>query len=305
MAPLCRGFGISHGRGDRIHDRDHDFGLPSAIRTDNGAPSASPDALFGLSKLSTGRLRLGITIPPIRPGNPQQNGRLERIHLTLEKQATKPASCDCLQWPERFDEWMTVDDTGRPNQPPWARPFPSTVASPDRQGPRRETGSEERAIDQEPRRQALDRDVRGRLDRVRGCHGGAGCSNDPLIVTRTYRATDYCGNTTDVTQTIWVIDVTPPTILHKPDDVVGQCDVVITPPDPNAIDAVDNCGGDVEIIWICDESNDGSGCPDDPLITTRTYHTIDLCGTGGDGKDTFNVSTLASFPPRASLIPVR
>ena len=176
MAPLCRGFGISHGRGDRIHDRDHDFGLPSAIRTDNGAPSASPDALFGLSKLSTGRLRLGITIPPIRPGNPQQNGRLERIHLTLEKQATKPASCDCLQWPERFDEWMTVDDTGRPNQPPWARPFPSTVASPDRQGPRRETGSEERAIDQEPRRQALDRDVRGRLDRVRGCHGGAGCS---------------------------------------------------------------------------------------------------------------------------------
>jgi putative transposase len=29
-----------------------DFGLPGAIRTDNGAPFASPNALFGLSKLA-------------------------------------------------------------------------------------------------------------------------------------------------------------------------------------------------------------------------------------------------------------
>lgn len=150
---------------------------------------------------------------------------------------------------------------------------------------------------------------------LRGCtvqwvddeeNGGAGCSDDPLIVTRTYRATDYCGNTTDVTQTIWVIDVTPPTILHKPDDVVGQCDVVITPPDPNAIDAIDNCGGDVEVIWICDESNDGSGCPDDPLITTRTYHAIDLCGNIRVVTQTFTViddtpPEINGFPPNEYL----
>ncbi|WP_445721784.1 anthranilate phosphoribosyltransferase [Flavobacterium sp.] len=30
-------------------------------------------------------------------------------------------------------------------------------------------------------------------------------------------------------------------------------------------------------------------------IDFSDYNTIDLCGTGGDGKDTFNISTLASF----------
>jgi anthranilate phosphoribosyltransferase len=30
-------------------------------------------------------------------------------------------------------------------------------------------------------------------------------------------------------------------------------------------------------------------------IDLKEYNTIDLCGTGGDGKDTFNISTLASF----------
>ncbi len=67
-----------------------EFGLPAAIRSDNGAPFSSPHALFGLSRLSVWWLRLGIAIERIKPGHPQQNGRHERMHLTLKKEATKP-----------------------------------------------------------------------------------------------------------------------------------------------------------------------------------------------------------------------
>ena len=74
-----------------------DFGLPKAIRTDNGVPFASAWALFGLSKLSVWWLRLGIDIERIKPGNPQQNGRHERMHLTLKREATKPAAKNFLQ----------------------------------------------------------------------------------------------------------------------------------------------------------------------------------------------------------------
>jgi transposase InsO family protein len=68
----------------------NDVGLPLAIRTDNGCPFASNSAFFGLSKLSVWWLRLGIAIERIKPGNPQQNGRHERMQLTLKKEATKP-----------------------------------------------------------------------------------------------------------------------------------------------------------------------------------------------------------------------
>jgi transposase InsO family protein len=46
-------------------------GLPFAIRSDNGVPFASPNALFNLSKLSVWWPRLGIAIERIKPGHPQ------------------------------------------------------------------------------------------------------------------------------------------------------------------------------------------------------------------------------------------
>jgi putative transposase len=93
-----------------------DFGLPRAIRTDNGSPFASSNALFGLTKLSVWWLRLGIDIERIKPGHPQQNGRHERMHLTLKKEATKPAAKNFLQQQARFDQFIDIFNQERPHQ---------------------------------------------------------------------------------------------------------------------------------------------------------------------------------------------
>lgn len=93
-----------------------DFGLPAAMRTDNGPPFASPNALFGLSRLAIWWLRLGIKIQRIKPGNPQQNGRHERMHLTLKKETTKPAAFNFLQQQERFEDFIRVYNNERPHQ---------------------------------------------------------------------------------------------------------------------------------------------------------------------------------------------
>jgi putative transposase len=92
-----------------------DFGLPLAIRTDNGVPFAST-AFFGLSRLSVWWLRLGIGLERIKPGNPQQNGRHERMHLTLKKEATRPAGKNLLQQQAKFDRFIECYNQERPHQ---------------------------------------------------------------------------------------------------------------------------------------------------------------------------------------------
>src|SRR5438128_9429848 len=93
-----------------------EFGLPRVIRTDNGVPFASAHAIYGLSKLSVWWLRLGIQIERITPGHPQQNGRHERMHLTLKRDATKPAAANVLQQQARFDTFVEQFNHDRPHQ---------------------------------------------------------------------------------------------------------------------------------------------------------------------------------------------
>jgi len=91
-------------------------GLPTAIRSDNGVPFASPNALFNLSKLSVWWLRLGIAIERIKPGHPQQNGRHERMHLTLKQEATRPPGMNSLQQQARFDAFVSEFNDERPHE---------------------------------------------------------------------------------------------------------------------------------------------------------------------------------------------
>jgi hypothetical protein len=79
-------------------------------------PFASRSSLFGLSKLSVWWLRLGINIERIQPGQPQQNGRHERMHLTLKKETTRPPGANSLQQQARFDAFVSEFNCERPHE---------------------------------------------------------------------------------------------------------------------------------------------------------------------------------------------
>jgi putative transposase len=92
-----------------------EFGLPKALRSDNGPPFASRGA-GGLSKLSVKVIKAGVMPERIAPGKPQQNGRLERLHLTLLQDTAKPPARSLRQQMERFKDFQRVYNEERPHQ---------------------------------------------------------------------------------------------------------------------------------------------------------------------------------------------
>jgi|SRR5258706_11108522 len=70
-----------------------EYGMPQAIRTDNGAPFASR-SLQGLSRLSVWLIKLGMVPERIQPAHPEQNGRHERMHLTLQQETMSPMAAN-------------------------------------------------------------------------------------------------------------------------------------------------------------------------------------------------------------------
>jgi transposase InsO family protein len=112
------------------------YGLPLAIRCDNGAPFGSRGA-GGLTRLSAWWLKLGVKPHFIRPASPQENGRHERMHRTLKAQTSRPAAANAAEQQARFDAFRQHFNEERPHQAlgqrlPAELYVPSRRAMPDR-----------------------------------------------------------------------------------------------------------------------------------------------------------------------------
>jgi len=90
-----------------------EYGLPEAMRTDNGPPFASL-AIGGISGLSKWWIQLGIRPQRIKPGKPSQNGRHERMHRTL-KQDVPPQPTHRRQQ-NQFDLYLEQYNGYRPHE---------------------------------------------------------------------------------------------------------------------------------------------------------------------------------------------
>jgi putative transposase len=92
-----------------------EFGLPLAIRSDNGPPFASVGA-GGLSQLAVWWIKLGVRPERIAPGKPQQNGRHERLHRTLKADTAAPPAATLEEQQRRFDDFRAIYNGERPHE---------------------------------------------------------------------------------------------------------------------------------------------------------------------------------------------
>ena len=118
-----------------------EYGLPLAIRTDNGPPFASV-GVGGLSHLSVWWVKLGIVPERIQPGHPEQNGRHERLHRTLKQETMSPPAPNSEAQQQSCDKFRVEYNTLRPHQalgqiPPAAvykyspRMYPDQIEGPE------------------------------------------------------------------------------------------------------------------------------------------------------------------------------
>jgi gliding motility-associated-like protein len=124
------------------------------------------------------------------------------------------------------------------------------------------------------------------------------CPN-AYTITRTWTATDDCGNTATAIQEFIVDDTTPPT-ASSPAAVTVECVGDVPAPDPNVvIDEADNCPGAVTVAFVSDMSS-GGPCPE---IITRTYIVTDACGNTTLVTQTITVDD-TTLPTASSPAPV-
>jgi transposase InsO family protein len=105
-----------------------EYGMPEAIRTDNGAPFASR-ALAGLSALPVWLMKLGIVPERIAAGHPEQNGRHERMHRTLKQETASPPAANRRAQQRAFDRFRQEFNQERPHEALGQR-TPSSIYQP-------------------------------------------------------------------------------------------------------------------------------------------------------------------------------
>lgn len=93
----------------------YEYGLPWALRTDNGPPFASC-GVGGLSRLAVSLIKAGVVPERIDPGAPQQNGRHERLHLTLAQETASPAAASLRAQARRFAAFRRLYNEERPHE---------------------------------------------------------------------------------------------------------------------------------------------------------------------------------------------
>jgi hypothetical protein len=93
------------------------------------------------------------------------------------------------------------------------------------------------------------------------------------VMTRTYMATDDCGNNSYHVQVITVEDLIAPVITEGPADEDYQCVDDVPLASTNGIVASDNCGDAVSIV--VEEGVVGDDCEQ---TITRSYTAVDACG---------------------------
>ncbi|HKO63233.1 MAG TPA: PxKF domain-containing protein [Pyrinomonadaceae bacterium] len=117
-------------------------------------------------------------------------------------------------------------------------------------------------------------------------NNGAGSSASPLVITRTFTATDSGGNTASDSQTITVIDNTAP-VVSAPADASYQCETDVPAANANDATASDNCG--TATLAVTQTTNGGAGSIASPLIITRTYTATDAVGNSASDAQTITV----------------
>ncbi|WP_284652630.1 HYR-like domain-containing protein, partial [Flavobacterium terrisoli] len=107
-------------------------------------------------------------------------------------------------------------------------------------------------------------------------------------VTRTWTATDACGNTATASQTINVQDVTAPVIAELPATSTIDCPAS---PEFTQATATDECGSAFELTF---EDVTTNGACAGSYSVTRTWTAVDACGNTATASQTINVQDITA-----------